>query len=513
MKFSELVKIPYIGKMLVFGISFALVEASFFLGIGMVIQQNSIILSIFPETFQLIVILVILKIAGSNALFYLFSLARFDAIKNITLTCLSNSRKLEIQEEDVSLARRLTEDVNTFVNVGINNIVFLLTEFVVLQVIFVYMVINIPFIYTVYLSIGICILVGINYFAAIAAQLNGTFRRKFEEKRLKYTLSAVSEPEWIFSSASRLSFNYYFGQIMAKISQYGSRSLLYQQMPRLVIEALGLGLLGLTIFLLSSSIGTSDQIDLAPSGVLVFAAIRAVPIISKISVYRQAINMNKAAIQFVMQTYCLGFVQSQSRHEVVKNSYFPEVKRDEARVVLSETQFDNALEVLNITSNKSQALKMCCRYLVTGESGIGKTRFLKLVSEMVSEHLDCTFLPQKAIILDFHLRQLFEFNDEKYLSLYQSLDLLVLINELKSEVDLQKRVTTLSAGEIQRLGLAFTIVQRPDVILLDEPIANLPAKYKIILPKLLNEYAPTACVIAASHQNLLFDDEMHFTRF
>ena len=513
MKISELLRTPHIGKMLFFGIFFALVETIFFLGIGLVIQQNSIILSFFPGTLQLILALVVLKIVGSNVLFYLFSLARFDAIKNITFKCLSNSQKLDIREEDVSLARRLTEDVNTFVNVGVNNMVLILTETIVLIVIFAYIIVNIPFAYTIYLSVGIFILAGINYFAAIAAQSNGTFRRKLEEKRLKYTLSAVSEPEWIFSSASKLSFNYYFDQIMAKIRQYGSRSLLYQQMPRLVIEALGLGLLGSTIFLLSSSIGTSDQIVPTVSGVLVFAAIRAVPIISKISVYRQAINMNKAAIKFIFNTYFIELDHSKIQQETVKDLYFPADKCGGPRVVLSQTQLDGALAALNITVNKHYPITMRRRYLVTGESGIGKTRFLKLLCEIASEDFRVTFLPQKATILDFHLQQLFELNDEKYLSLFDSLNLLHLINELKSVVDLQIRITSLSAGEIQRLGLAFTMVKQPDVILLDEPVANLPAKYKTILPTLLEEYAPKACVIAVSHQKLLFDDEMHFTRF
>ena len=62
-------------------------------------------------------------------------------------------------------------------------------------------------------------------------------------------------------------------------------------------------------------------------------------------------------------------------------------------------------------------------------------------------------------------------------------------------------VTRLSSGEKQRLGLLRLLENRPDVLLLDEPTANLDKQNVTLFEKFVENYleANAACAIWVSH--------------
>jgi len=68
-----------------------------------------------------------------------------------------------------------------------------------------------------------------------------------------------------------------------------------------------------------------------------------------------------------------------------------------------------------------------------------------------------------------------------------------------------RRITEISGGEFQRAVLARTLAQRPRLILLDEPTANLDIGYQIEMLRLLRRLAVSegfAVVIVTHELNL-----------
>ncbi|WP_306321993.1 MULTISPECIES: ribosomal protection-like ABC-F family protein [unclassified Streptomyces] len=71
------------------------------------------------------------------------------------------------------------------------------------------------------------------------------------------------------------------------------------------------------------------------------------------------------------------------------------------------------------------------------------------------------------------------------------------------ELDLDRRLDTLSGGQIVSLGLAAQLLRRPDVLLLDEPTNNLDLDARRHLYDVLERW--TGCLLLVSHDRALLD--------
>jgi ATPase subunit of ABC transporter with duplicated ATPase domains len=70
-------------------------------------------------------------------------------------------------------------------------------------------------------------------------------------------------------------------------------------------------------------------------------------------------------------------------------------------------------------------------------------------------------------------------------------------------LDLDRRLGSLSGGEVVSLGLAAQLLRQPDVLLLDEPTNNLDADARKRLYAALDEFA--GCLLVVSHDRVLLD--------
>jgi ATPase subunit of ABC transporter with duplicated ATPase domains len=71
------------------------------------------------------------------------------------------------------------------------------------------------------------------------------------------------------------------------------------------------------------------------------------------------------------------------------------------------------------------------------------------------------------------------------------------------ELSLDRRLHTLSGGQVVSLGLAAQLLRRPDVLLLDEPTNNLDLEARHKLYDVLSEW--TGCLLLVSHDRELLD--------
>ncbi|MDI5982435.1 ABC-F family ATP-binding cassette domain-containing protein [Amycolatopsis magusensis] len=71
------------------------------------------------------------------------------------------------------------------------------------------------------------------------------------------------------------------------------------------------------------------------------------------------------------------------------------------------------------------------------------------------------------------------------------------------EVQLDRRLDTLSGGQVVSLGLAAQLLKRPDVLLLDEPTNNLDLDARRKLYEVLDDW--TGCLLVVSHDRALLD--------
>ncbi len=70
-------------------------------------------------------------------------------------------------------------------------------------------------------------------------------------------------------------------------------------------------------------------------------------------------------------------------------------------------------------------------------------------------------------------------------------------------VALDRRLGSLSGGEVVSLGLAAELLKRPDVLLLDEPTNNLDSDARTKLYHVLDDY--NGCLLLVSHDRVLLD--------
>ena len=191
-------------------------------------------------------------------------------------------------------------------------------------------------------------------------------------------------------------------------------------------------------------------------------------------------------------------------------------------------RFDNGQEALR---NVSLTFDEGSMAFLTGHSGAGKSTFLKLLlrlqmptqGQIVVNGVNISQLPRRrvpryrqhigAVFQDHHLlpdRTVLE-NASLPLTVasMRTRDIATRVRAALSMVGLLSKErlypSQLSAGEQQRVGIARAVVNRPNLILADEPTGNLdPALSREVMALFVNFRRIGATVIVASHdQNLI----------
>ncbi len=155
------------------------------------------------------------------------------------------------------------------------------------------------------------------------------------------------------------------------------------------------------------------------------------------------------------------------------------------------------------------------KFLIVGENGIGKSTLLKLLvgqlhptdgSIIVRENTTIAYYAQELEILDERQTVLdnvksYDFTDTELRS--------ILSNFLFSGDDVYKKVEVLSPGEKARVALCKILIQRANLVILDEPTNHFDPETQKIIGENFRDYDGT--VIMVSH-NPSFVEQVGITR-
>lgn len=163
---------------------------------------------------------------------------------------------------------------------------------------------------------------------------------------------------------------------------------------------------------------------------------------------------------------------------------------------------------------------------VIGPNGAGKTTMLKLIAGIIpyregsikykSEELAGidskdlalmrSYVPQNTEVhFAFTVRQFISFGMYRNMNILSQLDS-ELENRLQQnaaflEIEhvLDKQITEISGGELQKAHIARALFQDTEIILLDEPVSNIDIHYRFMIMRKLRELSENHLIIYVTH--------------
>lgn len=170
-------------------------------------------------------------------------------------------------------------------------------------------------------------------------------------------------------------------------------------------------------------------------------------------------------------------------------------------------KFENVVVLDNISYNFESGKN----YLITGESGCGKSTLLSIIAGYDEKYTGTVQRDNKAniqyVFQDILLYSNVLVRDNIRIKA-NALNLSVSDEEIKRTLEKfrlynkeESKVCQLSQGEKQRLQLAMIFITNPDVLLMDEPTANLDYQNKVLVIETINENFTDTDKIIVSHDS------------
>lgn len=170
----------------------------------------------------------------------------------------------------------------------------------------------------------------------------------------------------------------------------------------------------------------------------------------------------------------------------------------------------NILSNISFTVNQSECIGLL------GVNGSGKSTLLNILSGCIKpdsgryyfdDDSDIGYLPQENPLVDDltahdNIRLWYKGNTKELSNDYTHR----IFNELGINTFIKKKVKTLSGGMKKRLSLAITLINRPKLLLLDEPLSSLDMLCKQGIIKCLCNYIKDGgSIIIATHETAALD--------
>ena len=148
-------------------------------------------------------------------------------------------------------------------------------------------------------------------------------------------------------------------------------------------------------------------------------------------------------------------------------------------------------------AGKSTLMKILTTYL-EADSGTATVNSFDVANQQQSVQKSIGYLPEhNPLYLDLYVREYLEFNAGVYNVDKSRIEQVINLTGLKPES--HKKITQLSKGYRQRVGLANALLHNPDVLILDEPTTGLDPNQLVEIRNVIKNVGKDKTIFLSTH--------------
>ena len=250
------------------------------------------------------------------------------------------------------------------------------------------------------------------------------------------------------------------------------------------------------------------------------AILRLIPSFARLSYYITSIVYNFNSIEFIKNDL------KRNIETDVKKINYRFIKNIKLRNITLNYNSKNNPYSFKIFNNFNFSLKNNNIYGIYGPSGSGKTSLLNILAgflkpqkgkiyyndeiqifNKISKSFNISFLQQNPLIIDENIMinstlRFSHSNEEidKIKFYLKKFNLNKFLNNKFFDENSTLSIKNMSGGEKQRIAFIRSIINNPDLLILDEPVSSLDKKNSEIIFEFLNEYKKDKIIIVTSHK-------------
>lgn len=255
--------------------------------------------------------------------------------------------------------------------------------------------------------------------------------------------------------------------------------------------------------------------------VLALAMLRLIPSFARLSYYLTNIIYNFNSIEFIKNDL------KRNVEIDLKKINYRFIKNITLRNITLNYNSKNNPYSFKIFNNFNFFFKNNNIYGIYGPSGSGKTSLLNIlvgflkpqkgkiyyngeiqVFNKISKSFNISFLQQNPLIIDENIMintylRFSHSNKEidKIKFYFKKFNLNKFLNNKFFDENSTLSIKNMSGGEKQRIAFIRSIINNPDLLILDEPVSSLDKKNSEIIFEFLKEYKKNKIIIVTSHKN------------
>ena len=418
------------------------------------------------------------------------------------------------------LIRKISGEVSQFKNKILNSYLEILTELILFIGIYLLLMIVQPKISIILLIIFLVF--GYIFLRIYKIKINklGTLRLEFSGVTTKSLIEIFSMIKEIFIYDKKKFFSNSFEEKNRKYANIDKQLSMISIYPKIIFEFIGIMVLTIITYYLLIT-GIDKQNIIAILGLYIAALVKILPCVVKIV---SSFNKYKSAVPSFSSFYKDYINKDYSK--IKKNFISSFNKKIEFRNL--DFSYDNKNKIiknLNFEINKGDKIG------IIGKSGVGKSTFLDIFLGLLKPTKGSVLIDGKSVdkinwgeklgylgqninlIDDTLINNIFfgRKSNKNNLTLVKEIIKKCELKELykklsnRSNKKIGEKSLKISGGEKQRIGLARSLLSKPDILILDEPTSSLDDRTEKYIIKLLKNNFSNQTMIIISHKKSNLD--------